>query len=116
LLAEAEGPSGLLPAESGGQLKVPWKVCRTTRPLCNGAEIYAHGIIVEAFVPVRVNKHIEHINAELKIALLSIMKTGSVSREIWSKPEPEKEARKEVQDTKEGHISSPGCVRIVSAT
>ena len=51
-----------------------------------------------------------------KLAQKHIMKTGSVSREIWSKLEPEKEARKEVQDTKEGHISSPGCVRIVSVT
>jgi hypothetical protein len=44
------------------------------------------------------------------------MKTGSVSREIWSKLEPAKEARKEVQDTKDGHISSSESVRIVSAT
>ena len=51
-----------------------------------------------------------------KLAQKHIMKTGSVSREIWNKLEPEKEARKEVQDTKEGHIPSPGCVRIVSAT
>jgi integrase len=51
-----------------------------------------------------------------KLAEKHIMKTGSVSREIWSKLDPEKEARKEVQDTKDGHISSPGCVRIVSAT
>jgi site-specific recombinase XerD len=51
-----------------------------------------------------------------KLAQKHIMKTGSVSREIWSKLEPQKEARKEVQETKDGHISSPGCVRIVSPT
>ncbi len=51
-----------------------------------------------------------------KLAQKHIVKTGSVSHEIWSKLEPQKEARKEVQETKEGHILSPGCVRIVSAT
>jgi hypothetical protein len=51
-----------------------------------------------------------------KLAQKHIMRTGSVSREIWSKLEPAKEAMKEVQNTKEGHISSSGCVRIVSAT
>jgi integrase len=50
-----------------------------------------------------------------KLAQKHIMKTGSVSREIWSKLEPVKRAE-EVQETKDGHISSPGCVRIVSAT
>jgi len=50
-----------------------------------------------------------------KLAQKHIMKTGSVSREIWSKLEPAKEA-KEVQGMKDGHISSSGCVRIVSAT
>lgn len=51
-----------------------------------------------------------------KLAQKHIVKTGSVSREIWSKLEPIKEAPEEVQETKDGHISSPGCVRIVSAT
>lgn len=51
-----------------------------------------------------------------KCAQEHIMKTRSVSREIWSKQEPEKEARKEIQATASGQISSPGCVRIVSAT
>jgi hypothetical protein len=51
-----------------------------------------------------------------KLAQEHIMKTGNVSREIWSRLEPVKEAREKVQETNAGHISSPGCVRIVSAT
>ncbi|HEX8711636.1 MAG TPA: hypothetical protein VF730_07160, partial [Terracidiphilus sp.] len=51
-----------------------------------------------------------------KLAQKHIMKTGSVSREIWSKLEPEKQARKEIQESTSGQISSPRCVRIVSAT
>jgi integrase len=51
-----------------------------------------------------------------KLAAKHIVKTGSVSREIWSKLEPEKEARKEVKEVASGQISSPECVRIVSAT
>ena len=51
-----------------------------------------------------------------KLAQKHIIKTGSVSREIWSKLEPEKQARKEIQETTNGQLSSPGCVRIVSAT
>ncbi len=51
-----------------------------------------------------------------KLAQKHIMKTGSVSREIWSKLELEKQARKEIQETTSGQLSSPGCVRIVSAT
>jgi hypothetical protein len=51
-----------------------------------------------------------------KLAQKHIVKTGSVLRENWSRQEPQKKARKEVQETKDGHISSPGCVRLVSAT
>jgi hypothetical protein len=51
-----------------------------------------------------------------KLAQKHIIKTGSVSREIWSKLDPVKQAREEVGETKDGHISRPGCVRIVSAT
>jgi hypothetical protein len=51
-----------------------------------------------------------------KLAQEHIMKTGNVSREIWSRLEPVKEAREKVQETNAGHISSPGCVRIVSTT
>ena len=51
-----------------------------------------------------------------KLAQKHIIKTGSVSREIWSKLEAVKKAGEEVPETKEGHNSSPGCVRIVSAT
>lgn len=51
-----------------------------------------------------------------KLAQKPIIKTGSVSREIWSKLDPVKPAREELEKRKDGHISSPGCVRFVSAT
>jgi integrase len=50
-----------------------------------------------------------------KLAAKHIMKTGSVSREIWSKLDPEKKTRKEVKEVTSGQISSSECVRIVSA-
>lgn len=43
-----------------------------------------------------------------KLAQKRIMKSGNMSREIWSKLEPQKEAGEEVQETKDGHFSGPG--------
>lgn len=67
-----------------------------------------------------LSKQLGHSNIGMteryaKLAQKLIVKTGSVSHEIWSKLERVKEAE-EVQETKDGHIFSPGCVRIVSAT
>jgi hypothetical protein len=53
---------------------------------------------------------------DAKLSQKHIVKTGSVSREIWSNMEPPKESGKEVQETKDVQISKPGCARIVSAT
>jgi hypothetical protein len=77
--------------------------------------------LIRVWMRNELSKLLGHSNVSMteryaKLAAKHIVKTGSVSREIWSKLEPEKEARKEVKEVASGQISSPECVRIVSAT
>jgi integrase len=65
-----------------------------------------------------LSKLLGHSNIKMteryaKLARKHIVKTGSVSREVWSKLEPTEEVQEDVQQ-KNGHTADSRCVRIVS--